>query len=242
MNKYVGVKKENVYYSSALRSFLLSVYNYMFLALAITGIVSYGVSSSDYLIGAIYGTPLSWVVAFAPIIFVFFISSRINSMTLGSAQICLGIFSVLMGLSLSFIFLVYTGSSIVRVFFISAAMFGAMALYGNNTNRDLSSLGSLLYMGVFGLIVASLVNLFMQSSVLQFAVSFLGVIIFCGLTAYDMQKIKQLYYSLADSESVSQNGSVSIFVSKVAVLGALTLYLDFINMFTHLLHLMGDRK
>ena len=239
MDRYVGVKKESFYYSVGLKSFLVSVYNYMALALALTGIVAYGVSSSNTLMYVIYGTPLSWVVALAPIGFVFFVSSRIHTMSLGAAQFSLGAFAVIMGLSLSFIFVVYTSTSIARVFFISASMFGLMALYGNTTKKDLSSMASFLYMGVIGLIIASLVNMFMQSSVLHFAVSAVGVLVFAGLTAYDMQKIKDDYYRICVNNDLD---SSSPDAGKLAISGALTLYLDFINIFINLLHIIGDRK
>lgn len=228
------VKYYSSYYNEGLRSYMLKVYNYMAVALGITGLVSFLVSSSSYLLSAIYNSPLQWVVMFAPIVFVLFFSAKLHTMRLEVAKMALWLFAALMGLSLSWVFVAYTGTSIARVFFISASMFGAMAIYGNTTKRDLTSMGSFLIMGVFGLIIASLINLFMQSPALYFATSFLGVLIFTGLTAYDSQKIKDLYYKNNDGNELT--------LGRFAIMGALTLYFDFINIFVSLLHLMGDRR
>jgi uncharacterized protein len=171
-------------------------------------------------------------VIFAPLAMVFLISARINSMSLSGAQLAFWVFAGLMGLSLSSIFLVYAHASIARVFFITAASFGALSLYGYTTNRDLSAWGSFLFMGLIGIILAMLVNLFLASSALQFAISVVGVLIFAGLTAYDTQQIKEMYY-------VGDDGTVA---GRKAVMGALRLYLDFINLFMMLLQLFGDRR
>ncbi|AHX11026.1 inhibitor of apoptosis-promoting Bax1 family protein [Neorickettsia helminthoeca str. Oregon] len=206
----------------------------MAIALGITGVTAYLVSTSPSMLSLLYQTPLQWVVMFAPIVFVFIFSAKVSSMTSDSAKLLFWGFSVLMGLSLSWIFVAYTGTSVSRVFFISASMFGAMALFGNNTKADLTAMGSFLIMGVVGILIASIVNIFLQSAAVYFAVSFLGVIIFTGLTAYDVQRIKDSYY-------LASNAGESA-LSKVAILGALTLYFDFINIFISLLNLMGERK
>jgi FtsH-binding integral membrane protein len=181
---------------------------------------------------ALFASPLKWVVLLAPLGMVFFLSARIHKMSAASGQIAFYVFAALMGLSLSSIFLVYTGASIGRVFFITAAAFGALSLWGYTTKRDLSGMGSFLVMGLFGIIIASLVNLFLGSTMVQFVVSVLGVLIFSGLTAYDTQRIKEMYYALDDSDTMGRK----------AILGALSLYLDFINLFTMLLSLFGNRE
>ena len=220
-------------YDSSLRQYMVQVYNFMTIALAISGAVAFLVANSPSLMSLIFGTPLSWVVMLAPLGFVFYFGYKLNSISAAKAKSYLWIYSALMGLSLSSIFAIYTGTSIARVFFISASVFGVMSLYGYTTKKDLTSLGSFLFMGLIGIIIASIVNIFLQSSALQFAVSFLGVLIFIGLTAYDTQKIKQNYYSFAgDSE----------MVAKAAIMGALNLYMDFINLFIMLLRFFGERK
>ena len=215
-----------------LRQYMLQVYNYMASGLALTGIVAYLVASSEAMTKAIFGTPLFWVVALAPIALVFFLSFRIQHMKASTAQAVFWIFSVLMGLSLASIFLQFTGTSIARVFFITAGMFAGMSLYGYTTKRDLSGWGSFLFMGLIGIIIASIVNMFLQSSAMQFVISVIGVLVFVGLTAYDTQKIKAMYLESDGSETYT----------KKAIMGAVTLYLDFINLFIMLLHLFGDRR
>lgn len=222
------------YYNEGLRQYLLKVYSYMAAALGITGVVAYVTTLSRTLMATLYQTPLHWILAFAPIVYVFVMASKLSSMRLQTARISLWVFSALMGLSLAWIFMVYTSTSIARVFFISASLFGAMAIYGNETKKDLTSMGSFLIMGVFGLIIASLINLFMHSSAMQFAISLLAVIIFTGLTAYDAQKIKEVYYQFNDGDTET--------VGKVAIMGALNLYFDCINLFINLLSLLGERK
>ena len=215
-----------------LRSYMLRVYNYMTMGLAVTGLVAYATSQSTSMLAAIYGTPLQWVVMLAPLGMVIFMSFRINKISAAGAQLAFWIFSGLMGLSLAYIFLVYTGASITRVFLITTVTFAGMSLYGYTTKRDLSGIGSFLIMGLIGLIVASLVNLFLQSAAFHWALSIVGVLIFVGLTAYDTQKIRMMYYE-ADGQEV---------VTKKAIMGALTLYLDFINLFLFLLRLFGNRN
>jgi len=214
-----------------LRSYMLRVYNYMAGGLAITGVVAYFAAASG-LYAQIARTPLIWVVVFAPLAVVFLLSYRLQKMSLGGAQAAFWGFAGLMGLSLSYIFLVYTGASIAQVFFITAATFLAMSLYGYTTRADLSRFGSFLMMGLIGIIIASLVNLFFASAAVQFAISVIGVVIFTGLTAWDTQRIKEMYWE-------GDGGEVA---GKKAIMGALALYLDFINLFIMLMQLMGNRR
>jgi uncharacterized protein len=215
-----------------LRQYMLSVYNYMTLGLALTGLVAFFVAQSPAMLQAIYGTPLRYVVMFAPIGFVLLFSFRIQSMAVGTAQLLYWAFAACMGLSLSYIFLAYTGASVARVFFITAATFAGMSLYGYTTKRSLAGMGSFMFMGLIGLIIASLVNIFLQSTAMQFAISVIGVIVFVGLTAWDTQRIKEMYVA-GDGAEVG---------AKKAIFGALQLYLDFINLFIMLLQLMGNRR
>jgi FtsH-binding integral membrane protein len=217
---------------AGLRQYMLSIYNYMTVALVITGLVAFGVSQSPAAMQAIFGTPLKWVVMLAPLGFVFLFSARIHAMTPSTAQLVFWAFAATMGLSMASIFLVFTGTSIARVFFITAATFGATSLYGYTTRTDLSKFGSFLFMGVIGIVLASLVNIFIGSSALQFAISVIGVLLFTGLTAYDTQRLKELYADSYDRDSLS----------RIAIMGALQLYLDFINLFTFLLQLLGQRN
>ena len=216
-------------FDEGLRQHMLQVYNYMMLGLALTGIVAYVVGTTPALYAPIFGTPLKWVVMLAPLAFVFFFSFRIQSMSTSTAQMTFWAFCAVMGLSMASIFLVFTGASIARVFFITAGMFGAASLYGYTTKADLTKFGSFLFMGLIGIVIASLVNLFVGSSAIQFAVSVIGVIVFTGLAAYDTQMIKETY---SENAGVESNG-------KLAVFGALSLYLSFINLFQMLLQLFG---
>lgn len=228
-----------------LRAFMLHVYNLMGSALALTGIAALvfaklavvDVAGDQIALTALgniaYNTPMKWVLMLAPLGIVFYLSARMHTLSLGAAKSWFWAFAVVMGVSMSSIFLVYTGTSIARTFFITAATFGAMSLYGYTTKRDLTGFGSFLIMGVIGLLIASLVNIFLQSTGLQFAISALGVLIFTGLIAYDTQKLKGMYYNVAGSAELAQ---------KYAVMGALELYLDFINLFMHLLRFFGDRR
>ena len=228
-----------------LRAYMLKVYNYMTTGLLLTGLVAYFFGKASIVTGEmgqivgvtsigalLFNSPLKWVVMLAPLGFVFYLSAKINKMSVSSAQITFWIFSAIMGLSLASIFIVYTQASIARVFFISSGTFAAMSLYGYTTKKDLTKLGGFLFMGLIGIIIASLVNLFFQSSALHFAISVIGVLVFVGLTAYDTQSIKNMYYA-GDSESVG---------GKKALMGALRLYLDFINLFIMLLRLFGQRR
>ncbi|MDP6345674.1 MAG: Bax inhibitor-1/YccA family protein [Alphaproteobacteria bacterium] len=215
-----------------LRAYMLRVYNYMGSGLLLSGIVAYAVAHTPVLMQAIFGTPLMWVVMLAPLGMVFFLSARINKMSAGTAQATFWVFAGLMGASLASIFVVYTQTSIVRVFMITAVTFGAMSLYGYTTKKDLSGWGSFLFMGLIGIIIASLVNLFLASSMMHWIISVIGVLVFTGLTAYDTQQIKNMYLE-SDGEAV---------MHKKAIMGALRLYLDFINLFIMLLHLFGNRE
>ncbi len=214
-----------------LRRYLIRVYNYMAGGLALTGVTAlFGLTSGFY--AAIVGTPWMWVVYLAPLALVLLLSFRIQRMSLVAAQATFWVYAALVGLSLSGIFVMYTGESIARVFFVTGAMFAAMSVYGYTTSRDLSRLGSFLYMGLYGIIIAVLVNLFLKSTALQMTVSVMGVIVFTGLTAYSTQRIRATYV-------YGEDGTVA---GKKSVLGALTLYLDFLNLFLSLLGLLGDRR
>lgn len=232
---------------AGLRSYMLKVYNYMASALLLTGLVAYFVAQNSVVGGidaegqlaltsfgqAIFLSPLKWAVIFAPLAFIMVISFGINRLSTTSLQSCFWAFSAVMGLSLASIFLQYTGESIARTFFITAAMFGGMSIYGYSTKRDLTGMGSFLIMGVWGLLIASVVNIFLKSSALGFAVSILGVVIFTGLIAYDTQKLKAIYYQTMGQADAAARAAIS---------GALSLYLDFINLFINLLRLVGDRR
>jgi FtsH-binding integral membrane protein len=234
-----------------LRAHMLRVYNYMAIGLVLTGLAAFGTYSLSVTtdpslaaaklpngimltsLGAtIFSGPLMWVLILVPLGLVFFLSFRISKMSVGAAQATFWAYAALLGVSLSSIFLVYTSQSITQVFFITAATFGAMSLWGYTTKRDLTGMGSFLIMGLIGIIIASIVNIFLASSALGFAVSVIGVLIFTGLTAYDTQKIKEMY-------TVNDDGTVA---GRKAIMGALSLYLDFINLFLLLLRLFGDRR
>lgn len=234
-----------------LRSYMLKVYNLMALALVITGVAAFGFASlavtSDpsaavatlpngkmltNLGYAIYASPLRWAVMLAPLALVFFLSFRVHKMSVSAAQTTFWVYAALVGLSISSIFLRYTEASIVQTFFITAASFGALSLYGYTTKKDLSGMGSFLIMGLFGLIIASIVNIFLKSDAVSFAVSAIGVLIFAGLTAYDTQKIKEMYFE----------GDDVLVAGRKAIMGALTLYLDFLNLFMFLLQFLGNRN
>ncbi len=223
-----------------LRSYMLGVYNHMTTALALTGLMALGlnflsVTNGNELtaIGELFFlSPLKWVVILAPLGMVFYISARLNSISSAKARNLFYIYSGLMGLSLSSLLLVYTGASVARAFFVTAAAFAALSIYGYTTKKSLSGLGSFLIMGVFGLIIAQIVNIFMASTQLDFMITIIGVLIFAGLTAYDTQKIKNMYLAGDDEETAG----------KKSIMGALNLYLDFILMFQFLLALIGNRE
>ncbi len=231
-NRALGRGAEQALVDEGLRAHMLRVYNYMASGLALTGIVAYLVATTPSLAQAIFGSPLQWVVMLAPIGFVLFLSARIHRMTFSTAQLTFWVFAGVMGLSMASIFLVFTGASVARVFFITGGTFAAMSLYGYTTKTDLSRFGSFLIMGLIGVVIASIVNIFLASSALQFAISVIGVLVFVGLTAYDTQRIKETYLEADDHETAG----------KKALMGALTLYLDFINLFVMLMQLFGQRR
>lgn len=248
MNDYTTIGRrptsmaQTATYDAGLRAYMLNIYNYMASGLVLTGIVALLASQSQAFLslmyvmenGAITGMkPLAWLVMLAPLGMALALGFGVQRMSSAGAQAAFWGFAVVMGLSLTSIFLSYTGTSIARVFFITAGTFGAMSLYGYTTKRDLSKIGSFLIMGVIGLIIASLVNIFLQSSALQFAVSVIGVLVFTGLTAYDTQRLKEMYYQFTlEGEAMA----------KSVIMGALTLYMDFINIFVSLMQLIGERR
>ena len=224
-----------------LREYMLKVYNYMASGLALTGIIAYLTANTPVLLDLFYAvgangqvepTILAYIAMFSPFAFILALSFGINRMKASTAQMLFWAFAAVMGLSLSHIFLTFTGVSITRVFFITAGTFAAMSLYGYTTKRDLTGMGSFLIMGLFGIIIAMIVNMFLQSAAMHFVISVLGVLIFVGLTAYDTQKIKNVYLESDGAE----------VMAKKTIMGALTLYLDFINLFMFLLQLFGDRR
>ena len=214
-----------------LRQYMLRVYNYMAGGLALTGLVAYFAAASG-IYAQIAHTFLFWIILIAPLGLVMLLSFRINSMSLGAAQATYWVYAALVGLSIAGIFFVYTGASIASTFFICAAMFAGMSLWGYTTKRDLTHMGSFLFMGLIGIVVASLVNIFIGSAALQFAISAIGVVVFTGLTAWDTQQIKEMYWA----------GDGSVVAGKKAVMGALRLYLDFLNLFLMLMQLLGARR
>jgi len=215
---------------AGLRAHMITVYNYMAAGVAITGAVAW--FTNQYFGQQLHGSPIMWVLIFAPLGLVFFLSYKIESLSVSTARALFFVYAALLGASLSVIFRVYTDASITRVFFISAAAFGGLSLWGYTTQRDLTGMGSFLMMGLIGIIIASLVNIFLGSSGLDWIISVIGVIVFAGLTAWDTQKIKEMY-------SVYDDGTVG---GRKAVMGALALYLDFINLFMMLLRIAGDRR
>jgi FtsH-binding integral membrane protein len=252
-NSQVRSRADAFAIDEGLRAYMIRVYNYMGIGLVLTGVVAYAfytmavVTNPDTgaivaltpLGKAIYTSWLRWVIAFSPLAIVFLFAARVNQMSTSTAQAVFWAFAALMGLSLSSIFVIYTGTSIARIFFITAGTFGAVSLWGYTTKRDLTAMGSFLMMGLIGIVIASVVNAIlsafhMGSSGLQFAISVLAVLIFTGLTAYDTQKLKDTYYSYA--------GAGEETLGRTAVMGALNLYLDFINIFIALLQLFGDRR
>lgn len=247
----MGARPEAYAVDEGLRAYMLNVYNYMAAGLAITGIVAYIVFTmaitQDPAAAAarlqngtmltefgriVFVSPLKWVLFLAPLGVVFLFAARIHKMSVPTAQAVFWVYAALVGASIASIFVVYTQGSIARVFFITAAAFGALSLWGYTTKKDLSGWGSFLFMGLIGIIIASIVNIFVGSSALQFAVSVIGVLVFAGLTAYDTQQIKEEYYAGNDEATAGRN----------AIMGALRLYLDFLNMFLMLLSLFGNRE
>jgi uncharacterized protein len=219
-----------------LRSYMLGVYNHMTIGLALTGFFAIGTKllamSSPAFAQLIFASPLKWVIMLAPLGMVFFLAARVQSMSASAARTTFYIYAGVMGLSLASIFFVFTGESIARVFFITAAAFAGLSLYGYTTKKSLSGMGTFLFMGLIGILIASVVNIFLASTMMQFIISVGGVLVFAGLTAYDTQNIKNMYME-SDGHEVS---------TKKSIMGALQLYLDFINMFLFMLQLFGNRE
>ncbi len=238
--RYQPQVQTQVEIDQGLRSYMLKVYNYMAAGLGITAVAAVGtynaaVDSAGGLTSfgqVLFGSPLMWVIVLAPVALVFFLSFRIHKMSVAAAQTTFWIYAALVGVSFASLGLVYAHDSIARVFLITAATFGGMSLYGYTTKRDLSGMGSFLFMGLIGIILASLVNIFLHSSPLGWVISILGVLIFTGLTAYDTQKIKEMYFE----------GDDVAVLGRKAIMGALSLYLDFINLFLMLLRIFGNRE
>jgi len=239
-NSSVGVAALDI--DEGLRAYMLQVYNYMISALILTGLVSYFASESTAFMSMMITQKadgsqglslIAYVVMFSPLAAALYLGAQIHRLSIPTAKLWFWGFSVLMGLSLYYVFAMYTGTSIARVFFITAGTFGVMSLYGYSTQKDLTSFGSFLMMGVIGLIIASVVNIFLGSSMMSFIISVVGVLVFTGLIAYDTQKLKAMYYQTGGNEDAAQ---------KTAIMGALSLYIDFINLFVMLLRLLGDRR
>lgn len=228
-----GLGQESAAYHEGLRSYMLSVYNYMASGVLLTGIVALLFANSG-MAAQMLGGPgiLKYAIMFAPLAFVLVLSFGINRLSTGTAQLLFWAFATVMGLSMASIFLVYTGTSIATTFFAAAAAFAGLSLFGYTTKKDLSGMGTFLIMGVVGLLVAMVINIFVQSTAMQFAISFIGVLLFAGLTAYDTQRIKSLYFEVAGAD----------MMGKTVIMGALSLYLDFVNMFSFLLQFMGQRR
>ena len=228
-------------YDEGLRSYMLSIYNYMASGVLLTGVVALLVASNPALLGLFYAenargglspTILGWVAMLSPLAMILVMNFGVNRLSETALKACFWGFAALIGVSMSTIFIRYTGASIAQTFFVTAAAYGALSLYGYTTKRDLSAMGKFLMMGLIGLIIAMIANMFIQSSPMQLIINVVGVLIFAGLTAYDTQRLKEMYYQIQGSE----------FVGKSAVLGALTLYLNFINMFTLLMQLFGQKS
>ncbi len=228
-----GVRTAEI--DAGLRAHMNKVYGLMSVAMLITGGVAWGVGTNDALVAAIFGTPLRWVVMFAPLVMVFAFSAMINRLSVAAAQLFFYVYAALMGLSIAFIFAVYTQTSVAQTFLVTSIAFASLSLYGYTTKKDLSGMGTFLLMGLVGLMVAMIVNIFLGSSALGFAITVIGLLIFAGLTAYDTQSIKNEYIEHA-------RGGDQAWLGKSAIMGALRLYLDFINMFMFLLQFMGNRE
>ena len=220
---------------AGLRAHMTKVYGLMSVAMLITGGVAWSVGTNETMLQAIFSTPLRWVVMFLPLVMVFAFSAMINRMSYSAAQLFFYVFSAAMGVSISFIFAVYTGTSIAETFLVTAIGFASLSLYGYTTKKDLSGMGTFLIMGLVGLILASIVNIFLGSSALSFAISAIGILIFAGLTAFDTQNIKNTYLQYAEMGDQE-------WLSKSAIMGALNLYMNFLNMFMFLLSFMGNRE
>lgn len=239
---FSGARSQAATYDEGLRQYMLGVYNYMSAALALTGLVAYIVANVPALAGIFYhitpeGYPapnmITYIAMFAPILLVFYMGAKLMHMPLQQARTLFFVYAGLMGLSLSHIFMIYTGVSIAKVLLITSASFAGLSLYGYTTKKDLTGLGSFLIMGVWGLLIAGVVNMFFQSPAVHYAMSAIGVLIFAGLTAYDTQKIRRMYDMVAGNAEAA---------AKFSIIGALNLYMDFINLFIYLIQFFGDRR
>jgi len=219
-------------YDAGLRSFMIDVYNNMFIGILITSLVSLFISTSPALLNTIHGTGLRYLIMFAPFGLIIFFSVKMKSASYSTLRSIFWLYATLMGAMLSYIFILYTGASIVRTLFITASMFGAMSLYGYTTKKDLTSMGSFLFMGLIGVVIMSVVNMFMHSSAVHYVISLVAIVIFTGLTAYQTQSLKATYMQLGNSEAGKKAG----------LSGALSLYMNFLNIFIHLLQFVGDRR
>lgn len=233
-NRYAIPKSGEKAIDRGLQAYMQRVYNMMALGLVFTGVISYFVAATPTLVQAVHGTWLGLVVALAPLGIMFFglTPRKVQSMSLGAVTGLYFLLTGLFGVSLSYIFLAYSSESIARVFFITAGMFSATSIYGYTTKKDLTSMGSLMFMGLIGIIIAGIVNIFLQSAMLHFITSCIGVVVFTGLTAWDTQRIKETYHASFGESTLA----------KTAIMGALSLYLDFINLFIMLLRLFGGRE
>jgi uncharacterized protein len=231
----VGAGAQTAQIDAGLKAHMNKVYGLMSVGMGITGAVAWAVGTNDAMLSAIFSTPLKWVVMFLPLIMVFAFGALLPRLSVAAAQLFFYVYAAAMGLSISFIFAVYTGTSIAQTFFVTAIAFAALSIYGYTTKKDLSAMGTFLMMGLIGLLVAMVVNIFLASAALTFAISAIGVLIFAGLTAYDTQSIKNEYLQHA------QMGDQE-WLGKSAIMGALRLYLDFINMFMFLLSFLGNRE
>ena len=231
----IGIGARSAQIDEGLRAHMNKVYGLMSVAMLVTFAVAWAVGSTPALVAAIFGTPLKWVAMFLPLVMVFAFGAMVGRMSAAAAQLFFYVFAAAMGLSMASIFVVFTGTSIAQTFLVTAIAFAALSLYGYTTKRDLSAMGAFLIMGLVGLIVASIVNIFLASSALAFAISVIGVLIFAGLTAWDTQNIKNTYIQHA------MHGDQE-WLGKAAVMGALNLYMDFINLFMFLLQFMGQQR
>ncbi|AFB20724.1 Bax inhibitor-1/YccA family protein [Rickettsia canadensis] len=230
--KTLTATAKNKTFDEGLRKYMLKVYNYMALALLLTGVAALTTISVEPIYNLMFQTSFGTIIMFAPLGIALYFFMGFGRMNLQTAQILFWVYATLTGMSLAYLALIYTGTSIARTFFICSSVFGAMSLYGYSTSRDLTSMGSFFAMGLIGLIIASLVNLFLKSSALSFATSLIGIVVFMGLIAWDTQKIKSMYY-MAGNNEVGQ---------KLSIMAAFTLYLDFINLFLHLVRFLGNRR
>jgi len=230
--KTLTATSKNKTFDEGLRKYMLKVYNYMALALLLTGVAAVTTISVEPLYNLMFQTGFGTIIMFAPLGIALYFFMGFGRMSLQTAQVLFWVYAALTGMSLAYLALVYTDASIARTFFICSSVFGAMSLYGYSTSKDLTSMGSFFAMGLIGLIIASLVNLFLKSSALSFATSLIGIVVFMGLIAWDTQKIKSMYY-MAGNDEVGQ---------KLSIMAAFTLYLDFINLFLYLMRFLGNRR